>query len=72
MDASHSNAYGVWQRMGSPQKPNAAQQQELVRAGRLERVVAPHSIEVKDGKTNLRMMLTRQGVALVRLTSRSL
>ncbi|HEX6772277.1 MAG TPA: beta-xylosidase [Acidobacteriaceae bacterium] len=72
MDASHSNAYRVWQRMGSPQKPSAAQQQELVRAGRLERVVAPHSIEVKNGKTNLRIMLTRQGVALVRLTSRSL
>ena len=67
MDASHSNAYAVWQRMGSPQKPSAAQQQELVQAGKLEQVTGAHPLAVKDGTARLQMMLARQGVALVRL-----
>jgi xylan 1,4-beta-xylosidase len=67
MDASHSNAYAVWQRMGSPAKPTAAQQQELARAGKLERVTAPHPLAVKDGAASVQMILARQGVALVRL-----
>jgi xylan 1,4-beta-xylosidase len=67
MDASHSNAYAVWQRMGSPEKPSAAQQQELVRAGRLERVTAPHALAVKDDAARVQMLLARQGVALVQL-----
>ena len=67
MDASHSNAYTVWQRMGSPSKPTAAQQQELVRAGKLEQETAPHPVAVKDGAASVQMLLARQGVALVRL-----
>jgi xylan 1,4-beta-xylosidase len=67
MDAAHSNPYAVWQRMGSPEQPSAAQQQELVRAGKLERVRAPHALAVKDGDATLQMSLARQGVALVRL-----
>ncbi|MFL6427619.1 MAG: GH39 family glycosyl hydrolase [Acidobacteriaceae bacterium] len=67
MDAAHSNAYAVWQRMGRPQKPNAAQQQELVRSGKLEEVVAPRAVMVKDGAARVEMPLARQGVALVRL-----
>jgi xylan 1,4-beta-xylosidase len=68
MDAAHSNAYAVWRRMGSPQRPSAAEQQELVRAGKLERVVAPRALEVRDGVAGLQMTLARQGVALVRLS----
>lgn len=67
MDAAHSNAYAVWQRMGSPEQPSAAQRQELVRAGKLQRVAAPHALAVKDGDATLQMSLARQGVALVRL-----
>jgi xylan 1,4-beta-xylosidase len=67
MDASHSNAYAEWKRMGSPQKPSAAQQQELVKAGKLERVVATHPLTVKDGSAHLQMTLARQGAMLVRL-----
>jgi xylan 1,4-beta-xylosidase len=67
MDASHSNAYAVWRRMGSPEKPSAAQQQELVRAGKLERVTTPHALAVRDGAARAQMLLARQGVALVRL-----
>jgi xylan 1,4-beta-xylosidase len=67
MDAAHSNAYAVWQRMGSPAKPSAAQQQDLVAAGKLERVMAPHAIATKNGVATFQMSLARQGVALVRL-----
>jgi xylan 1,4-beta-xylosidase len=68
MDATHSNAYAVWQGMGSPQKPSTAEQQELVKAGKLERVVEAHPVAVKGGAAHLQMMLARQGVTLVRLT----
>jgi xylan 1,4-beta-xylosidase len=68
MDGSHSNAYAVWQRMGSPQRPSAAQQQELVNVGKLERVLAAHPLVAKDGVAALQFALARQGVALVRLT----
>jgi xylan 1,4-beta-xylosidase len=68
MDAAHSNAYAVWQRMGSPQRPSAAEQQELIRVGKLERVVALRALAVTDGAATLQMTLARQGVALVRLS----
>jgi xylan 1,4-beta-xylosidase len=67
MDASHSNAYAVWQRMGSPQKPSAAQQQELIKAGKLGRIAA-HPLAAQHGTARLPMTLARQGVTLVRLT----
>jgi xylan 1,4-beta-xylosidase len=67
MDATHSNAYAVWQRMGSPEQPSAAQQKELIGAGRLQRVVAPHALAVNGGAVTLQLILARQGVALVRL-----
>jgi xylan 1,4-beta-xylosidase len=67
MDASHSNAYAVWKQMGGPQKPTATQQQELVKAGKLERVVAAHPLAAQDGTARLLMKLARQGVTLVRL-----
>ena len=68
MDGSHSNAYAVWQRMGRPDKPSAAQQQELIRAGKLDRVTAPHPVAVKDGAATVQMRLAQQGVSLVRLS----
>ena len=67
MDAAHSNAYAVWQGMGGPQTPTAEQQQELVRSGKLEQVVPPRALTVKDGAVRVEMRLARQGVALVRL-----
>ena len=67
MDTSHSNAYAAWKQMGGPQKPSPEQQRELVKAGKLERVVAARPVAVKDGAAHLQMMLARQGVTLVRL-----
>jgi len=62
MDAEHSNAYGVWLKMGSPAKPTAEQQMELEKAGGL--AAMPASV---DGAGVVKMVLPRQGVGLVRM-----
>jgi xylan 1,4-beta-xylosidase len=67
MDAGHSNAYAVWQRMGSPAQPTPAQQHELEAAGALEQMQGPHRAPVENGSPAISMMLPRQGVALIRL-----
>ncbi len=63
MDAEHSNAYGTWLKMGSPQRPTPAQQRELERAGSLFAVRVPI-----DAAGVVRITLPRQGVSLVRVT----
>jgi len=67
MDASHSNAYAVWQQMGSPNAPTPDQQRKLEAAGGLEQTVASHPISVESGAASIALRLPRQGVALVRL-----
>jgi xylan 1,4-beta-xylosidase len=67
VDAQHSNAYGVWQRMGSPEQPMAEQFMELQRAARLERVERFDSV-VHGGHVGLDLKLERQGIMLVRLS----
>ncbi len=68
MDANHSNAYALWQKMGSPAQPTAAQQQQLESAGGLQQVGPARSIATQDGTVPLSFTLPRQGVALVRLS----
>ncbi|HEY9127806.1 MAG TPA: beta-xylosidase, partial [Acidobacteriaceae bacterium] len=68
MDATHSNAYAEWQKMGSPARPTAEQQKQLEAAGALDESVAPHRLAVAGQATHLSLSLPRQGVALVRLT----
>jgi len=36
IDRDHSNAYEVWKKMGSPQKPTPQQYAELEKAGQLQ------------------------------------
>ena len=67
MDASHSDSYAVWQQMGSPAQPTPEQQQKLEASGALEQIVAPHSVPVSSGATEISLTLPRQGVALVRV-----
>ncbi len=69
MDTTHSNAYRVWQQMGSPAQPDAGQLAELETAGKLEQTVADHAVAVRDGTAVVELTLPRQGVALVRLRS---
>lgn len=67
MDATHSNAYRAWQQMGSPEKPNQDQLDQLEKAGNLEEPVRDKRIGITGGKTQLRLTLPRQGVLVVRL-----
>jgi xylan 1,4-beta-xylosidase len=68
MDGEHSNAYVVWQKMGSPEHPTAQQFVALQRAGKLESVARAVAIQTKDGEATLHIKLERQGVMLVRLS----
>jgi xylan 1,4-beta-xylosidase len=68
IDDSHSNAYTVWQQMGSPQKPTDAQYAQLEAAGQLQLLRSPEWMPAKDGKLQLAFALPRQGVSLVRVT----
>jgi xylan 1,4-beta-xylosidase len=67
MDRNHSNAYALWQQMGSPQQPSAEQLEQLQKAGNLDKSVAPHPLPVDSGAATISLKLPRQGVALIRL-----
>jgi xylan 1,4-beta-xylosidase len=67
MDAEHSNAYRVWQQIGSPAQPNADQLKELQKAGQLEETVSGRSAEVTGGKAHFELAIPPQGVVLIRL-----
>jgi xylan 1,4-beta-xylosidase len=68
MDAEHSNAYAVWLKMGSPQKPTAAQYAELETAGKLAELKPEAAVSLRSGMAEVKMELPRQGVELVRLS----
>jgi len=65
MDETHSNAYRLWQQMGSPAQPNDDQKRELEQAGRLQQSVADHVIRIHAGEAEIELDLPRQGVALI-------
>ena len=67
IDETHSNAYSVWKRMGSPPKPTAEQQAELESAGQLQMLESPRWIEVREGEAKVEFPLPRHGVSLVQL-----
>lgn len=66
IDADHSNAYTVWQQMGSPEQPTAEQYARLQAAGQLQLLGSPEWSDAQDGKLELRFKLPRQGVSLVK------
>jgi xylan 1,4-beta-xylosidase len=68
VDATHSNAYEAWKRMGSPQPPTAAQIADLQRAGRLQPLEPTRQVKAADGQVRLPFALPRQAVSLIRLT----
>jgi xylan 1,4-beta-xylosidase len=68
VDATHSNAYEAWKRMGSPQAPTKAQYRELERAGQLQQLEPSRHVKVEDGRVRLTFSLPRQAVSLVRMT----
>ncbi len=68
IDQTHSNAYALWKKMGSPQQPTAAQYRTLEEAGHLQMLDGPSPIAITGGKTLLSFELPRQGVSLIQLT----
>ncbi len=69
VDASHSNAYDEWRRMGSPIAPNERQYRQLQDASNLAKLAeVPATIHVERGAAMLNFTLPRQGVSLVLAT----
>ena len=65
VDASHSNAYDEWRRMGSPIAPDQRQYRRLQDASNLAKLAeAPASIKVQGGVAEFEFILPRQGVSL--------
>ena len=69
VDESHSNAYALWKKLGSPVAPTREQYTLLERAAQLAPLAgAPATAEVRDGTATLSFVLPRQAVSLVTLS----
>jgi len=68
IDDTHSNAYTVWQQMGSPQHPDAQQYAQLQRAGQLQMFGSPAWVDVHGGAVDLSSEMPRQSVALFQVS----
>ena len=67
VDDTHSNAYTVWQAMGSPQHPTTKQYADLKAAGQLELLTSPVWLVVTNGQVKVTTDLPRQGISLLHL-----
>jgi xylan 1,4-beta-xylosidase len=65
IDEEHSNAYTVWQRLGSPQHPTKDQYAQIEKAGKLARLDQPAAVSIRDGKALLEFNLPRKAVSLL-------
>lgn len=65
VDTDHSNAYTVWQKMGSPAAPSSAQYAQMLKASELAVLPGPSTVDVADGRAALKFALPRQGVSLI-------
>ena len=68
IDENHSNAYTMWQALGSPQHLDVAQYARLQSAGQLEAMTSPQWLEVHDGKVEITTSLPREAVSLLRFS----
>jgi len=68
IDQTHSNAYTLWQQMGSPQHPTSQQYADLQAAGQLQLLTSPVWLDVKDGEVTLSTDLPRESISLLHLT----
>ncbi|WP_026629961.1 GH39 family glycosyl hydrolase [Dyadobacter alkalitolerans] len=67
IDQEHSNAYEVWKKMGSPQKPTAEQIATLEHAGQLQTLTSPQWVNVEKEQIKLDFSLPAQGVSLLKI-----
>ncbi|HEY4287498.1 MAG TPA: beta-xylosidase [Puia sp.] len=68
IDETHSNAYTVWKKMGSPQDVNAGQYAVLEKAGRLQQVGMETTAAVAGGEMSVSVSLPAHAVVLVRVS----
>ena len=66
IDATHSNAFAAWHRLGSPLAPDQQQYDQLKAAGALATLAdAPVRTPVTAGAATLHFALPRQAISLV-------
>ncbi len=65
IDDAHSNAYGLWQKMGSPLTLRDADFDSLKAQSGLQTLSAPEAVKVTGSQVNLTITLPRQGVSLL-------
>ena len=68
IDEQHSNAYTVWQTMGSPQHPTAGQYAQLQAAGQLQLLTSPQWLQIRNGAVEIPTDLPGESVSLLRLS----
>lgn len=69
VDGQHSNAYALWQTLGSPTAPSRGQYAQLEAAAQLAQLKdAPATIGISNGTARLQFTLPRQGVSLLVVT----
>ena len=68
IDRNHSNAYAVWQTMGSPQHPSSEQYAQLLDRAGLELIGSPDWQNVNNGQIEVKTELPGESVALVQIT----
>ena len=69
IDDTHSNAYAAWLKMGSPQKPTAAQYSALERASALQALRPSRRVAIgADGRVTETFDLPRKSVSFVKVT----
>jgi xylan 1,4-beta-xylosidase len=67
IDGSHSNAYEVWKKMGSPQNVTGEQYKLLEREGQLARLHSSKWANTTNGEVVVEFSLPAQGVSLITL-----
>lgn len=67
IDEHHSNAYTVWQEMGSPQNPTEHQINILNKASELTLLSPRRNKKTRNGSLRLSTLMPRHSVSLVRL-----
>jgi xylan 1,4-beta-xylosidase len=67
IDATHSNAYEAWKKMGSPRQPTREQVTTLEKEGQLQTVEKTYTIKKQAGVVMIHVSLPKQGVELIML-----
>lgn len=68
IDESHSNAYTVWKKMGSPQDVTKEQYAVLEKAGKLQTIAVKSGAKIQNGNFSETLVLPRQAVSLLEVS----